>query len=253
VLDTTGLITGCLSYSESPFLFSQFLATASTPWHLVIASGDQGAGCGGLWTGPPWVQLFTATNNEAFVRITYDASIGLFLAGGDAGSVYIGFSPDALVQVWRAPCDPNDKGNPAGLGGFLTAIVPDPYAVGNYFVACQSTANGSFAGRIFEIHSVGPLQFGASEITANLPLAQVMTLASNPNEAGVLYAGTRGQGVFKGVRNATGQWSWQLLNNGMPLAAVVTKLRYDTNSGNVYASTYGRGEFVFITGDVTIF
>jgi hypothetical protein len=74
-----------------------------------------------------------------------------------------------------------------------------------------------------------------------------MTLVADPNQSGVLYAGTRGQGIFQGVRDTSGQWSWQAFNNGMPVGAVVTKLRYDSNTGTIYASTYGRGEFALTT------
>jgi hypothetical protein len=187
--------------------------------------------------------MFAPSDGEKLVRITYDAGIGLFLAGGDKGSVFIGFSPDVLAKVWQAPCGANN-----GPGGFLTAIIPDPSTPANYFVACESSAQFGFpTGRIFEIHSVGPLQFGGTEIAASLPPTLVMTLVADPNQSGVLYAGTRGQGIFQGVRDTSGQWSWQAFNNGMPVGAVVTKLRYDSNTGTIYASTYGRGEFALTT------
>ena len=69
-----------------------------------------------------------------------------------------------------------------------------------------------------------------------------MTLASNPFEPGVLYAGTAGAGVFRGARDANGNWKWQALNNGLPQGAVITKLRMG-DDGTIYAATWGRGAF----------
>jgi hypothetical protein len=177
--------------------------------------------------------LFAPGDGEKLVRVTYDAGIGLFLAGGNAGSVYINFSPDFMAKVWQSPSL-----------GLVTAIVSDPAAPANYFV---SLGNARPTAEIFEIHSSGPLHFDGTDITANLPAVVVMTLVTNPNEPGVLYAGTKGQGVFRGVKDNSGNWTWQAFNNGMPAGANVTKLRYDPQSGTIFASTFGRGEFALST------
>jgi hypothetical protein len=116
-----------------------------------------------------------------------------------------------MAKVWNEP-------------GSVTAIVRDLSRTGHFFVALGTSSNAG-AGRIFEIHSDAPLHFTGQDITANLPMALVMTLACNRFEPDVLYAGTKGRGVFRGMRNAAGHWTWQDFNNGMPEGAIVTKLR----------------------------
>jgi len=54
--------------------------------------------------------------------------------------------------------------------------------------------------------------------------------------------GQSGRGIFRGVRNAAGQWSWSPFNDGMPQGAIVTKLRVNA-FGTIYAATWGRGAF----------
>lgn len=250
-----GLPEGCLSYSENPFLFTEFIATTNTDWHLLttvlspsVNGGDKPDCNGGLWTGPPWQPLFAPPDGEAFTRVAYDPAIGLFLAGGSNGFIYINFSPDFMAKVWNAPA------------GSVMAIVPDFARTANYFVALDTPANAGTgtpantgAGRIFEISPAGVLNFAGQDITGNLPPALVMTIASNPLEPNALYAGTRGQGVFRGVRDATGQWSWQAFNNGLPQGAIVTQLRVDQLFGTVYAGTWGRGAFALDTYSPVIF
>ncbi|HXP86429.1 MAG TPA: hypothetical protein VN841_17000 [Bryobacteraceae bacterium] len=255
-----GLPEGCLTYSEwLPALYTEFIATTNTAWHLLTTVGASGPNCnGGLWTGPPWYPLFAPADGEVLRRVAYDSSIGLFLAGGNLGSVYINFSPDAMAKVWSA------------LAGSVTAIVPDVARTASYFVALNTPANAGAgtpanagAGRIFEINPVAQnggitieppvVHWDGQDITANLPPALVMTLASNPFEPDVLYAGTQGQGVFRGVRDATGQWSWQSFNNGMPPGAFVTKLRVNPADGTIYAATYGRGAFALDTVSIVIY
>ncbi len=235
--DYSGLPLHCSTYSERPSLSNQFIATSSTDFHLVTTVGPpstDGPNCnGGLWGGPPWHALFAPGGAEAFVRVSYDPSIGLFLAGGNMGSVYINFSPEFMVNVWTAPA------------GSVTAIVPDPARPGHYFVSLQTQTNDT--PRIFEIHSDSPLHFVGEDITGDLPVGLVMTLTANPFEPNVLYAGTRGQGVMRGVRDVSGQWNWQPLDNGMPQGAVVTKLRVNPITGTIYAGTYGRGAFALDT------
>ncbi|MFI5107886.1 MAG: hypothetical protein ACHP78_03460, partial [Terriglobales bacterium] len=239
-----GLPEHCLAYSEfPPSLLTEFIATTNTALHLLTTVGS---GCGGgLWTGPPWQPLFAPLEGEAFTRVTYNPDNGVLLAGGNLGSIYAVYFG---AKVWSAPA------------GSVTAIVPDVATTASYFVALNTPANAGAgtpanagAGRIFEISPAGVLNFAGQDITGNLPPALVMTLASNAFEPGVLYAGTQGQGVFRGVRDATGQWSWQAFNNGMPPGAFVTKLRADPTDGTIYAATYGRGAFALDTFSPVIY
>ena len=233
-----GLPTGCLTYDESPTRLNQFIATTSSDFHLITTVGPGGqdnAGCnGGLWTGPPWHPLFAPSGGEALVRVTYDDSNGLFLAGGNAGSVYINFSPEFMASVWQAPA------------GSVTWIVRNTSAEGSYFVSLNTGGNAG-GQRVFEIHADGILHFIGTDITANLPSGLVMTLASNPFEPNVLYAGTRGNGVQRGVKDANGNWTWQPFNNGIPNGANITKLKVNRSSGVIYAGTYGRGAYALST------
>jgi photosystem II stability/assembly factor-like uncharacterized protein len=237
--DTAGMPEGCLTYEEGgPTLFTQFIATDSPEWHLLTTVGSQ---CGGgLWTGPPWRPLLAPLDGETLTRVTHESVSGLFLAGGNRGSVYINFSPNFMAKVWSAPA-------PAGS---VTAVVRDFGRTSGYFVALSTSTNAG-AGRIFEISPAGVLHFDGRDITVNLPTTLIMTLASNRFEPDVLYAGTQGKGVFRGVRDTAGQWRWQAFNNGMPQGAIVTKLRTNTAFGTIYAATFGRGVFALDT--VSIF
>jgi hypothetical protein len=229
-----GLPEGCLTYIDyPPTLYTQIIATGNPNLHLLTTVSspnfdprDSSTCNGGLWTGPPWYSLLTPVEGETFTRVTYDPANGVILAGGNLGSIYAVYFG---AKVWQAP-----------QSGSVTAIVPDPSTPGSYFVSLNFP-NGP--GRIFEISPAGLLNFVGQDITANLPPALVMTLASSGFEPGVLYAGTQGAGVLRGVRNALGQWSWQVFNNGIPEGAMVTKLRVDTVNAVIYAATLGRGEF----------
>lgn len=234
--DNAGLPEGCLSYSENGQTFGQFIATTSAQWRfLATMSGPTDKGCdGALWTGPPWRSLFRPSDGEGFVRVLHDSLNGLFLAGGDRGSIYINFSPDAMAKVWQA-------------NGSVTAIVRNMARDGSYFVSLNAPTQ---PGRVFEIHSVAPLRFEGTDLTANLPRGLVMTLASNRYEPDVLYAGTSGGGVWRAAKSANGSWSWTEFNNGMPAGAIVTRLKVDQNYGLIHASTYGRGAFVLDTVSV---
>lgn len=163
----------------------------------------------------------------------------------------------------RAPgrgCQSEAKARPS-----LMLDMPGPYCgfaltTASYFVALYTPANAGTgtpantgAGRIFEISPAGVLNFAGQDITGNLPPALVMTIASNPFEPDVLYAGTRGQGVLRGVRDATGQWSWQAFSNGMPQSAIITNLRANPADGTIYAGTWGRGAFALDTFSPVIY
>jgi photosystem II stability/assembly factor-like uncharacterized protein len=242
--DTSGMPDGCKTYDETPTLFTEFIATTSPQWHLLTTVDPNnkvdGTNCSGaIWTGPPWRALFDPAPSDgvALTRIAYDADDGLFLAGGTRGSVFVNFSPEFMAKVWNAPAGscipPRNGGSPC----WVTAIVRDLSKTSHYFVSLATPALGDGgAGRIFEISPDGPLHFTGQDITANLPPTRVMTLAFNRSEPDVLYAGTLGRGVFRGVRNAAGQWSWSPFNNGMPQGAIVTKLRVNA-FGTIYAAS----------------
>jgi len=235
--DTSHMPTGCTTYSEQPTLNGELIATTDHDFRLITTSGTTGSDCtGGLWTGPPWRPLFAPPPGEILMRVLHDPAEPLFVAGGNMGSIYVNTTPDAMAKVFSAP------------GGSVTSIVRDGSRRANYFVSFSRQSN--FGGsRIFEIGPDAPLRFKGQDITANLPAALVMTLAFNQFEPDALYAGTRGAGVFRGVRDRTGQWTWQPFNNGMPRGALVTKLK--TGGGTIYASTFGRGTFVL--GTVSVF
>ena len=236
-----GLPEQCSAYDTVPNLFTQFLATSNSDWHLLSTVGlgnSANSGCdGGIWAGPPWHSVFVppASDNEALRRLAYDADFGLFLAGGSRGSVYIGARPDIMAKLWVAN---------SGIGK-VSAIVPDPARPAHYFVSLEYVGLDLGSGRIFEI-SASPINFTAQDITANLTPGRVMTIAANSFEPDVLYAGTAGAGIWRGVRDANGNWTWRNFNNGLPQGAVVTKLRVAPD-GTIYAGTYGRGTFALDT------
>jgi hypothetical protein len=169
--------------------------------------------------------------------VAYDPASGLFLGGGNRRSIYVNFSPDFMAKVWNSP-------------GSVTAITRDLSRTGNFFVSLGMPSNAG-PGRILEIHSDAPLRFAGQDITGNLPVGLVMTMAYNRFEPDVLYVGTKGRGMSGGTRNAAGHWTWQDFNNGMPEGAIVTKLRVDSAFGTIYAATDGRGAFALDT--VSIF
>ena len=236
--DTSHMSTGLYGLQRAPTLNGELIATRVPDFRLITTSGigPECTGGNGLWTGPPWRKLFAPPPGEILMRVVHDPAEGLFLAGGNMGSIYVNFTPDAMVKVFTAP------------GGSVTSIVRDESRSATYFVAVGTQLN-SGVGRIYEISPEAPLRFKGVDITANLPTAFVMTLVFNQFEPNVLYAGTRGAGVFRGVRDATRQWTWQPFNNGMPQGALVTKLK--AGGGTIYASTFGRGTFVL--GTVSVF
>lgn len=249
-----GLPERCIAYDTSPKLFTQFLATSNSTWHLLTTVGAAASGCdGGIWAGPPWKSIWVPssadpTDTQVLRRLAYDPYNGLFLAGGSAGSIYIALTGDLnlnlMFKAWTAPPIYSCTTNCAY--GKVSGIVPDPSLTANYFVSLEFVGDES-GSRIFEISPSGLITlFSGQDITANLPKARVITIAANPFESGVLYAGTYGAGVFRGVRDANGNWKWKAINNGMPQAAVVTKLRVAAD-GTVYAGTYGRGLFALDT------
>jgi photosystem II stability/assembly factor-like uncharacterized protein len=238
--DQSNMPPNCLTYDETPTLNAEIIATTSPQFHLITTAGV-GDSCSGrgLWTGPPWHQLFEPPAGERLMRVLHDPGTGLFVAGNDAGSIYLNFSPDAMAKVFTSP-----------KAGSVVSIIRDPPKTSGFFVAFRTGANEE--GRIFEITPEAPLRFKGVDITANLPKGVVvMTLAFNPFEPDALYAGTRGAGIFRGVHDAAGAWTWQAFNNGLPQGAIVTKLKVDTAHGAIYASTWGRGAFAMST--VSIF
>lgn len=236
-----GLPEQCSAYDTGPNLFTQFLATSNREWHLLTtvgASRGSNSACdGGIWTGPPWRSIFVppASDGEVLRRLAYDSDLGLFLAGGSRGAVYIGARPDIMARLWIAN----------GGVGKVSALVPDPAWPAHYFVSLEYAGLDLGAGRIYEI-SASPFSFTAQDITSNLTPGRVMTIVANPFEPGVLYAGTAGAGVWRGVRDANRNWTWRNFNNGLPAGAVVTKLRVAPD-GTIYAGTYGRGTFALDT------
>jgi photosystem II stability/assembly factor-like uncharacterized protein len=234
--DTSHMSTGCTVYDERPTLNAELIATSVRDFHLITTSGvgQDCTGGNGLWTGPPWRKLFAPPPGEVLMRVLHDPAEGLFLAGGSMGSIFVNFTPDAMAKVFTAS------------GGSVTSIIRDGSRPATYFVALSKDAGG---GRIYEISPEAPLRFKGRDITANLPATLVMTLVFNQFEPTALYAGTRGAGVFRGVRDAAGQWTWQAFNNGMPQGALVTKLK--AGNATIYASTFGRGTFVL--GTVSVF
>jgi hypothetical protein len=239
-----GLPEQCSAYDTGPNLYTQFLATSNSDWHLLTTVGSSSSACdGGIWAGPPWHSIFVppASDNEVLRRLAYDSDFGLFLAGGSRGSVYIGARPDIMARLWVA----NN-----GVGK-VSAIVPAPARPAHYFVSLEYAGADLGAGRIFEI-SASPINFTAQDITTNLTPGRVMTIVANPFEPGVLYAGTAGAGIWRGVRDTNGNWTWRNFNNGLPQGAVVTKLRVAPD-GTIYAGTYGRGTFALDTVASIIF
>jgi hypothetical protein len=247
---TSGLPSNCNTYTDyPPALFTNFIATNNPDWHLLATVGSASwnpagkpcMGNGGLWTGPPWTPLFAPTDGQTLIRVAYDPSNGLFLAGGNGttagGSIYVNFSPDVMAAVWTAPA------------GAILAIVPDQRQPNKYLIA---TSVPSGTGRIFEISPAGILNFSGNDITGNLPAARILTVASNWYEPGVVYIGTQGQGVFRGSQNNLGRWIWQSLSNGLPPGTNVTKLHVDQLYGTIYATTLGRGVFVLDTVQIII-
>lgn len=77
-----------------------------------------------------------------------------------------------------------------------------------------------------------------ANVTGDLPDVPVLSLAVDPGDANVLFAGTD-VGVF---RTTDGGATWRTFGDGLPNASV-TELRFHPKTGDLWAATYGRGVF----------
>ena len=132
--------------------------------------------------------------------------------------------------------------NVAGLPvwGTVRQISPSAFDAATAYMAVDAHLMGDAKPYVFKT-----TDFGAtwSRIDAGLPaghpLSYVMTVAEDPNKAGVLFAGT-GHGFFWSGDDGA---SWTALHAGLP-AAPVSWIEVAKTPHDVVVSTYGRGIYI---------
>ncbi|MEO8513270.1 MAG: T9SS type A sorting domain-containing protein [Ignavibacteria bacterium] len=107
---------------------------------------------------------------------------------------------------------------------------------------------GGAGQKLFKTTNRGVNWINISGDIPNIPLSDVVTHPSNPNN---LYLGSQ----VGGYRSTNGGTNWHRWNNGIPEATIITEMTYiDSLSSNgkfyILAATYGRGMIVRdISGD----
>jgi hypothetical protein len=201
------------------------------------------ASCGSLWwtlqPGTPWSQLFTPPDypNDSVVRSAVDPRYDIYYAATARGHLYAAASGNDWQLVFS---------HPDGAG--FTDVVIDPEDTRLIYASF-----GRFAGRrVYRLLRVAPLpaSLEATDISSGLAAANVQTLAVDAMAPFTIYAGTRGQGVFKASSPSVDEPPiWISYNIGMAPAADVRALRVHPTTGVMRAATFGRSAYEVNTGD----
>jgi hypothetical protein len=122
----------------------------------------------------------------------------------------------------------------AEIGNDAAAVAIDPLATSTVYVASGA--------RVLRSIDRGE---SWSDRSAGLPGRRVLSLAIDPVQPWILYAGTQGSGVF---RSANGGGSWTSFNDGWLPGMSVSALAFDDTAGRrLYAGTDGGGAYAAST------
>lgn len=202
------------AYDETPSLFAAMVATGSNPPLVVTGNG--------LWIGPPWKRIITASPGDDFVRVQRGPS-GNWIAGTKQGRVFTGPSPTSLTPVF-ASANTSVTAVAAGTPFSYVALFPGPH--------------------LFQCPASGPCTAAPLPPLSNPGMITAMIIdGASPN--GLIVA-LQGNGVFRGVRSGS-SLQWSPLNNGLPAGIVVTDLKR-LGTARVALGSFGRGAFVITTG-----
>lgn len=177
-----------------------------------------------------WSTILTVADNSV-VRSAVDPTVDLYYAGTNLGQIHAGPGGSGFQQVFSNA--PNK----------VTDIEVDPHDPEIVYVAFA----GMGAGRIHRLRrtSPRPSSMSSTDITSDLPAGvAVRTIAVDRMRLNTLYAGTNGQGVFRGRSFDGGTtWTWAPYNNGLPAAADVRDLEIHPTTGAMRAATFGRSAY----------
>ena len=221
-------LNDCLAYNETPELFVGMVSTGATPAIYTT--------CTGLWTGPPWKQVQTASGN--FTRLGFiNGSHGMVAAATDTGDVFYGIAGQPpLAQAFHSP-------NPASASSITFANQS------TFYVSMNAGPSSALQGVIYRLQcSAGCTSENAWPGYTN---GEILAITVDPLVPDTLLAAIRNNGVFRGVRASTGVWTWAPYNNGLPAAITITDLKASRN-GSIAAVSFGRGAYTLTTTGVIV-
>jgi hypothetical protein len=148
---------------------------------------------------------------------------------GTYGHVYRSSNATDAAATWT----PLDAGFPSAE---VTSIAVDPTDASTVFVSFD-TFDGA---QVWRSVSGGPFE----AVDGPLPEVPVHTLAINPRNHAMVYAGTD-VGVFESLDGGTG---WRVANENLA-TTIINRLLFRTGTSELYAFTFGRGAYKVDVGD----
>ena len=129
----------------------------------------------------------------------------------------------------------------SGLGGqYVTSVKIDPTAPNTVYASAYEIAALGAPGGAYRTLTGGAISW--LPINGGLTTQQVVTLAMDPNDSSILYAGTDGGGVFKWSASTA---TWSPMNTGLINLSIFSLAVSKSNSSVIYAGT---GGLVSMTG-----
>lgn len=222
---------------------SQALANSTLPdcngLHASMVSTARepalGITCKGIWKGPEFVQTIFGLMGPFWHRIQSAPATGDFVqlqaspsglewvAATKGGEVYYGSQLKPLLKVFTM----RDRGVASGIT-FVNSKT--------FYVA----ANTSSRGFVYRLQCSANCT--AESIWKHEPEGDITAISVDPLAPNTLLVAVRALGIFRGVMDTSGKWTWNRYNNGLPFGVTVTDMKPHTR-GSVVAGTYGRGAF----------
>ncbi|HUS18296.1 MAG TPA: choice-of-anchor D domain-containing protein [Terriglobales bacterium] len=195
----------------------------------VFSGQDAGLCSGGTITGETKIRSLAAGGPMApsgNAKLIYAGMMGR--SGGASGRIFVTTDSDAGAAAWN---DRTSGINPSEYDIADIAISPFD-ASGN---TAYATIMGFGVGHIFKTTNAG---ISWSDKTGNLPDVPVNSIAIDPLNSSLLYAGTD-MGMFVSADDGN---SWSELGTGLPNVPVMKILTFVSGgTRKLRAATYGRG------------
>jgi photosystem II stability/assembly factor-like uncharacterized protein len=216
--------------ADLPRSINEIIADPSNPGVFYAGAGEQGSGSGVYKSedyGLTWKRASSGLPNEDVnsLFISSDSSHRLFASLFVSATTHI-YSSDDGGESW------NLLSNTGIFGGLKQRLVGDPKSSENQFLILDGLFRSRDGGRNWQ-----PINEGLPQDPNFDHGAYVLTVAIDPNDSQIVYAGTgsiggQGNGVF---RSNDGGMTWLPSNKGM-LDYRISALKIDpTDSKIVYA------------------
>lgn len=146
-----------------------------------------------------------------------------WVAATEGGEVYYGLQLKPLANVFTMPARRVASG--------ITFVDSKTFYV---------SANTSSRGFVYRLQCTPNCT--TESIWRHEPEGDITAISVDPLASNTLLVAVRARGVFRGIRDTSGKWTWNSYNNGLPFGVTVTDMKPHTG-GSVVAATYGRGAF----------